>query len=219
MEENAYSTILEALMSESSGDRTAAVQGLLTQADSADPWLQLLLTAILARRQPAEAKRRTEELLEDPYDWATHKPASVMASSGEVASSSNEHQEHRLWEKLRLLRGELEELRDWNKALAAALGACARCWGEDPDCSSCQGSGSPGWEVPNRPLFTAFVVPAVRRVQAAQIDEKAQRREQVRQYSTIDRMTDRAEQDLVQQLASDEPSETIERSRDDGNDD
>src|SRR5215212_1387361 len=209
MEGNSYSALLNGLMSESDGDSTAAMQALLAQADSADPRL-LLLTTLLARPQPTEAKWTTEEVPEDSYGWETHKPISAMGYSGEVASSPNEHQGHRLLEKLRLLRGELEELREWNEALAAALGACARCWGEDPSCPGCQGLGSPGAEMPNRPLFTAFVVPAVRRVQAAQIKEKAQRKAKVRQHSTIGVMADLAKQDVGGELESDEPSETIE---------
>jgi hypothetical protein len=214
MEENSYSTLLKALMPQSDGDGAAAVQALLAQADSADPRV-LLLTTLLARQRPAEAKWTREEVPEYPYGWETHKPVSAMGLSGEVASSPNEHQGHRLLEKLRLLRGELEELREWNEALAAALGACARCWGEDPSCPGCQGSGSPGTAVPNRPLFTALVVPAVRRVQAAQLKEKAQRKEEVRPHSTIGKVPDLAEQDLGQKLEPDEASETIERSNDD----
>jgi hypothetical protein len=214
MEENSYPTLLQALMSESDGDSNAAVQALLAQADSADPRL-LLLTTLLSRRQPAEAKWTTEEVPEDPYGWERHKPLSAMGFSGEGASSLNEHQGSRLLEKRRLLRGELEELREWNEALASALGACARCWGEDPSCPGCQGSGSPGANVPNRPLFTAFVVPAVRRVQAAQLKEKAQRREEVPQHSTIGTMPDLAKPDVGGELESDEPSETIEGSKDD----
>jgi hypothetical protein len=210
--------LLKALMSESDGDSPAEVQAMLAQADSADPRL-LLLTTLLARRLPAEAKWTTEEIPEHPYGWERHKPLSAMGFSGEGASSSNEHQGSRLLEKLRLLRGELEELREWNEALAAALGACARCWGEDPNCPGCQGSGSPGAEIPNRPLFTAFVVPAVRRVQAAQIKEKAQRKEKVRQHSTIGTTPDMAKQELGQELEPDEPSETVEGSKDGRNDD
>lgn len=219
MEGNSYSALLNALMSESDGDSTAAMEALLAQADSADPRL-LLLTTLLARRHPAEAKWTTEGVPENPYGWETYKPISVVGSSGEESSShNNEHQGHRLLEKLRLLRGELEELREWNEALAAALGACTRCWGEDPSCPSCQGSGSPGANVPNRPLFTAFVVPAVRRAQAAQIKEKAQRKEKVRQYPTIGTVPDLANQDLGQELEPDEPNETVEGSNDDRNDD
>jgi hypothetical protein len=214
MEENSYSKLLEALMSESDGDSNAAVQALLAQADSADTRL-LLLTTLLARQQPAEAKWTTDEVPEDPYGWETYKPISAVGFSGEVPSSLNEHQGSRLLEKLRLLRGELEELREWNEALAAALGACARCWSEDPNCPGCQGSGSPGAKMPNRPLFTAFVVPAVRRVQAAQIKERTQRREEVPQHSTIGTMPDLAKPDVGGELESDEFSETIEGSKDD----
>src|SRR3954467_7081479 len=35
-----------------------------------------------------------------------------------------------------------------DRRLAAALGAC-QCWGEQPDCANCDGSGSPGWVRPD----------------------------------------------------------------------
>lgn len=60
--------------------------------------------------------------------------------------------------------GELADLREVNDTLAAALGACHICWGGDPSCAVCAGQGRPGFNRPNARLFTALVVPAVRRV-------------------------------------------------------
>ncbi len=58
---------------------------------------------------------------------------------------------------------------DTNIILAAALGAC-HCWGLLTDCETCRGLGTPGWELPDRELFTELVEPAVARMSAAAAD-------------------------------------------------
>jgi hypothetical protein len=60
--------------------------------------------------------------------------------------------------------GELEELRERNEALAAALGACFACWGTDIFCMHCGGEGRPGTAQPDHRLFTQLVAPAAARV-------------------------------------------------------
>jgi hypothetical protein len=54
-------------------------------------------------------------------------------------------------------------LRARNDLLASALGACARCWGEDEECPLCDGRGLPGAFQPRPDAFEACVLPAVRR--------------------------------------------------------
>ena len=53
-----------------------------------------------------------------------------------------------------------EELVDRNTVLAAALGACD-CWGQLANCPFCDGSGRPGWILPNEQLFESYVGPAL----------------------------------------------------------
>jgi hypothetical protein len=48
-----------------------------------------------------------------------------------------------------------------NNSLSDALGSCSKCWGEDPDCPNCSGSGIPGWRKINSRLFNSFVLPAL----------------------------------------------------------
>jgi hypothetical protein len=52
-------------------------------------------------------------------------------------------------------------------AIAAALGACPRCMGENPGCRTCDGDGVPGALRPELQSFQRFVVPAVRRYRTA----------------------------------------------------
>lgn len=64
-----------------------------------------------------------------------------------------------------------QALLDRNLLLAAAVGACD-CWGYDPVCAMCDGTGSPGWARPDAELYRELVEPAVRRM-AAGVSETA----------------------------------------------
>jgi hypothetical protein len=57
---------------------------------------------------------------------------------------------------------ELAVCRERVDQCAAALGACALCWGADPGCRACRGRGHPGFTLPDELLFEEMVVPAVR---------------------------------------------------------
>lgn len=61
---------------------------------------------------------------------------------------------------------EEDEFVERDSLLAAAVGACD-CWGERADCPFCEGDGSAGWIRPDKQLFTTYVYPAVRAMQAA----------------------------------------------------
>ena len=67
---------------------------------------------------------------------------------------------------LRRLHAEVQELRHRNDLLAAALGGCHLCWGDDLLCESCAGRGRPGAALPDARACRACVRPAVRRVTA-----------------------------------------------------
>ncbi len=69
-----------------------------------------------------------------------------------------------------LERAELDVLRRRNDVLAAAVGACEMCWGDDPACPVCWGEGRPGWADPNRGLFAEVAGPALRRLRGDPID-------------------------------------------------
>lgn len=60
---------------------------------------------------------------------------------------------------------ELEHLRDINDSLAAALGACYLCWGKNPLCELCGGSGHAGTFEPDQKLFRELIFPALLEVQ------------------------------------------------------
>lgn len=57
------------------------------------------------------------------------------------------------------LESERNALRRRNAALAAALGACPRCWGEEAGCPTCAGEGVPGSAPPHPLHYQHYVAP------------------------------------------------------------
>jgi hypothetical protein len=47
--------------------------------------------------------------------------------------------------------------------VAAIVGACRLCLGEDPACAKCLGDGRPGWRPPDRAALLHWIGPALRR--------------------------------------------------------
>jgi hypothetical protein len=66
-----------------------------------------------------------------------------------------------LKEYAKSLLSEVQALRDRADQLAAALGACCLCWGQDVSCRICRGRGAPGFALPDEALFEYYVLPAV----------------------------------------------------------
>lgn len=65
------------------------------------------------------------------------------------------------------LFAERQEARARIEAVAAAIGACAVCFGENLLCETCHGAGSPGGRAPASAEFNRYVLPAVERVRTA----------------------------------------------------
>jgi hypothetical protein len=72
-----------------------------------------------------------------------------------------------LSETAQTLFDERESIRARLEMLAAALGACPVCFGENVLCEICHGAGRPGGRAPSAPEFRMFILPAVERVRAA----------------------------------------------------
>jgi hypothetical protein len=89
---------------------------------------------------------------------------------------------HKRCEKLeriaRRIFGELKVMRTRNDMLATALGACQLCWGEDPACPYCHGSGTVGAYIINRKMFEQVVGPALE--QLRQIEPELTKKEESR---------------------------------------
>ena len=110
-----------------------------------------LLAGLLAR-QP----------LETDADGVMVELQAQLANANQMADEAG-----RLAEGIRLefdgLVHEVDDLRTRLDELAAALGACPGCWGEDSSCGWCRGRGAPGALLPDPDAFTRFVRPALQR--------------------------------------------------------
>lgn len=126
------------------------LQGLLA-AEQLDPRTRMIAQLLMSRR------------------------AEEQDDDAPPARSAPTDRERRMARKLKVMRAEIERLRDLQEALADALGACPDCFGDDADCRECAGHGVPGSAEPDRELFQRVVVPAMRRADAARHREARSR--------------------------------------------
>lgn len=50
------------------------------------------------------------------------------------------------------------------REVAAMVGACAACLGEQPGCEECRGTGKPGWHEPDAAALVRWITPSLQRV-------------------------------------------------------
>ncbi len=158
----ALQTLLSGMGAGASGGALPSTQELLSRLESTDPTVGLL-AKYLAARQVSESESSSEEEAIEVEGEAVY--------TAEVQSVAVEQFERlaqvvqRLGGHVTKLRAELDQLREVNDALAAALGACYLCWGKDAGCPVCHGTGHPGTAMPDKRLFAQFVVPTLRTLQ------------------------------------------------------
>jgi hypothetical protein len=131
-------------------DPTALDPAALMQRLGQDnPQLAPLLQMMVAQRVNAEAR----------------DPVIVDSTAIEVDAVADEVTA--LAAQLEAAHTDINLLRERCDTIAAALGACALCWGHDPACRACRGHGLPGRSLPDEDLFFEYVMPAVRLVRAS----------------------------------------------------
>lgn len=125
-------------------DLTTLLSGVVGQLQQTDnPLLQLLAMFLLAQQQPVK-EEYPDEL--EPHHEALRR---------EVVGA----------------QAEIRELRNRIALIAAALGRCDDCWGEDAGCMICGGRGSSGYFWPDRHSYQELVAPAVARLRKTGRDE------------------------------------------------
>ena len=129
-------------------DPLAALKAQLTAQAQDNPGIALLLQ-LMEQRPPAEAKVPHTE----PEVDGTPLESVMRADLQTLLDSSAQ------------LGVELEGLQRRNDALAAALGACHLCFGEDGWCRLCGGRGRPGSRRPDADAFNRYVRPTLLRLQ------------------------------------------------------
>lgn len=157
----ALQTLLSGMDADANGDAPPITQTLLSQLESTDPTMGLL-AKYLAARQATGSESSPEE------ETAAAEETARMAKEQRLALERFERLAQvvqQLQRQVAKLHTELEQLIERNDALAAALGACYLCWGEDAGCPVCHGTGQPGSMLPDKRLFVRFVAPSIRTLQ------------------------------------------------------
>lgn len=139
-------------------DALPDADALLAQLGQDDPRMAALCRFFVQRQ--AQVAQDAAATCED----ALHADAAAVAQV--------EARLERLRGIARGMHAELRVLRERDAVLAAALGACAACWGEDPACAECAGHGRPGAALPDAPLYARVIAPAVRHLMQARRDER-----------------------------------------------
>jgi hypothetical protein len=155
---------LQAVLSGSAEGATLPTQEeMLSQLESTNPTMGLIAKYLASRQTPesetnSEDEAEGEEAVEAPLTEENRLLA--FEQSLRLAQVVQ-----RLHGQVKKMRAELDQLREINDTLAAALGACYLCWGEDTRCTVCHGTGRPGSFMPDKRLFALCVVPALRTLQ------------------------------------------------------
>lgn len=136
------------------GDSVCLIKTLISQSQIPEGQKQLLDKLLDSADATEEGYVIDGEAACEDYDYFDDD--SVADSTG---GNSNVYD-------LRGIRQELEDLRKVNDTLAAALGACAVCWGGNPNCEACEGEGHAGAYDPQPRMFNELVVPAVQRARS-----------------------------------------------------
>jgi hypothetical protein len=148
--------MLGALTGRGSFPGAAELAAQLGLTDSTDPTTAMIVQLAMQRERDALGDA------DDAGDAeAADEVPNVPPTHGRRASLA------RLERRLQAAEVELEELRVRNDAMAAAVGACYACWGDDSTCPVCAGAGVPGCFAPRRALLAQLVGPALARLRAA----------------------------------------------------
>jgi DNA repair exonuclease SbcCD ATPase subunit len=153
--------------------RSQLLQTLAAQAGEGAN-LQDLLLAQLGDNADPTVNLIARYLAQQPQTDQVESDTSPDEEEAEFFDSPSELNEARAEERARSLQSlrqtmeqmyeEVEALRERNDTLAAALGACYLCWGEDLDCPVCGGTGHPGSLMPDKSLLVRLVAPAVQQL-------------------------------------------------------
>jgi hypothetical protein len=156
------SALIAALSGTAPMDPLALLQTQLATQAQDNPQMAEILRLLTERRQQQQPQE--EEMLssEEEVD------AAYTMAAGEAQEEGARHVQE-LEDLVNKVYMELEALRTRNDALAAALGACYLCFGDDPLCEECGGRGVSGSLAPQPAAFRKYVLPAVRRARAIEV--------------------------------------------------
>ena len=138
--------ILEAIRS-GSADPQKMMLNLLGSQGADQPETDMLLK-LLTEEGGTAADTQREQLREEVREEQAEAVAALEAAAEQALAENR-------------------ACRDRLDSLAAAIGACPVCFGDDLLCETCGGAGTPGSRAPQAAEFHHYVRPAVDRVRAA----------------------------------------------------
>lgn len=130
------------------------MQSLIGSLGQKDPGMGAILSTILQQRA---AQGESD-------DQTSGREALEHEQQLHAATRAQHEKLRRIADRM---HDELLVLRQRNRQLACAVGACPACWGEAPDCEMCGGEGAPGSALPRRDMFNRYVWPAAQQRVAA----------------------------------------------------
>ncbi|MCF2146264.1 hypothetical protein IQ276_007320 [Desmonostoc muscorum LEGE 12446] len=142
--------------------------------------------ALLLNYLTQRETEQSESELFDEDDIDLDLPQSMRESEKAQAQEERVKAFNHLRQTVNDMYAELEEMRARNDDLAAALGACYLCWGEDSRCKICGGNGHPGSFEIDKELFAEFVIPAVYRQKQESMARRSSRNTRTRTYSNYE---------------------------------
>jgi len=163
---NANPVVSELLARATSGSTADAnatrVDVLARLAESEDATVSLIANQLIGRQMPAGRGSKSLARGGDADVVLERTPTLNDMNASDAYVPTDSQGSPISCEQAESVIHELEELRKRNDDLAHALGACPSCWGDALQCRNCRGRGRPGFSVPERQLFSIFVLPAVR---------------------------------------------------------
>jgi hypothetical protein len=152
----AVNDMLSRLRSSPGADLQQSFRDLVAQAGNSNP-IAGLLASQLAQPQATSPKHEPRVVEAETIEADTF--------AAEQGARANDIALRELRRQVESMFAELKVLRERTDSLAAALGACCLCWGQDPECRFCHGRGAPGYTMPDETLLAQLVLPAIRILQ------------------------------------------------------
>jgi len=159
--------LIDALSGKGQIDTLALLRAQVDAQARDNPQAAQILQLLEQRRQQQNSESQEEEELILPSEEEAYSEHGTLA---EEAREENARHAQELEDTVNRVYAELEMLRARNDALAAALGACYLCFGDDVLCKECGGRGVPGSLAPKPAAFRKYVLPAFRRAKAIETE-------------------------------------------------
>ncbi len=138
---------------------------LLAQMGNGNPLLNIFMKQMAEKKEADSARQLSPVIDMEPLEENPELSDEAARESEGISDAML----GKLQQQVDSMSAEMNLLRERNDLLAAAVGACCLCWGQDLGCRSCRGRGGPGFSIPDESLFGEYVVPAIETLRAQKL--------------------------------------------------